>query len=107
MTTIGNPYTAGYEAAYEEIYRVLADENHVSACGECRPCGVAKQAVEILMECLAGRMTQEEFFGLALILARTNTTVIDQSGNVQIDWWGEFNGAVNPDGTYEWREGDG
>ena len=45
MTTNKNSYLAGYEAAYAEIYRVLADEKHVGSCGECRPCGVAKQAV--------------------------------------------------------------
>lgn len=104
MTT--DPYRAGCEAAYAEIYRVLSDERHVASCGECRPCGVARQAVEILMECLASRMSQDDFFELALILARTNTTVIDAEGHVIIDWWGEFNDAVNPDGTYEWREED-
>ena len=50
MTTVGNPYTAGYEAAYREIYEVLADEEHPKECGTCRPCGVAKEVVEVLME---------------------------------------------------------
>ena len=45
-------------------------------------------------------MSQDEFFGLALILARTHTSVRDKDGNVSIDFWGEFNNAVNEDVSY-------
>lgn len=100
-----NPYTAGYEAAYREIYARLNDENHHIGCDGCRPCGVAIEVVEVLMETLASRMSQDDFFQLALILARTNTTAIDKNGYVRIDWWGHFNGALNADGTYGISEG--
>ena len=86
MTTQADSFADGCEAAYAEIYKTLADKRHVSACGECRPCGVAKQAVETLMECLAGRMSADDFFDLALILARTNSTIVDAEGHVIIDW---------------------
>ena len=107
MVHQGNPYTNGYEAAYQEIYRVLNDQDHQAECGTCRPCGLIKQMVEVLMETLAAKMTQEEFFALAIILARTGHTAIDDAGYVRIDWWGRMNDAVNPDGSYDWQEPEG
>lgn len=104
MTTHMNPYTAGYQAAYDEIYRILNDEAHQKECGGCKPCGLIKNVVEVLMESLASRMSQEEFFGLALILARTGHTMIDGQGYVGLDAWAMMNGAVNEDGTYDWQE---
>ena len=105
MVNQGNPHTGGYEQAYREIYNVLNDDAHQQACGECRPCGVIQEIVEVLMETLAGKLTQDEFYTVAILLARTNTGVKDQDGRIRIDWWGEFNGATNPDGTYDWPEG--
>lgn len=52
-------------------------------------------------------MSQEEFFGLALILARTGHTMIDSDGYVKIDTWGMMNGIVNDDGSYDWQEPEG
>lgn len=97
MAIFENPYTAGYEAAYQEVYAILNDEPHQVHCGECRPCGLIKQVVEILMETLASRMTQEEFFSLAFILARTGHTAIDSQGYVRMDWWGRMNDATSED----------
>ena len=54
MTT---QYTAGFQAAYEEIHLAL------SRCP--RPHGI----IDVLMDTLAGKLTQEEFFGLAIRLA--------------------------------------
>lgn len=105
MTNQGNPYTAGYEAAYQELYQILHDEEHHRACGHCRPCGVMKEVAEVLMETLAGRMSQDEFYSLAILLTRTHTRVRDKNGNTRIDFWGELNNAVNPDGSYDWPEG--
>ena len=106
MVNQGNPYTAGYEAAYREIYEILNDVGHHGTCGQCRPCGVIRETVEILMETLASKCTQEEFFSLAMILNRTNTRVEDSEGNLFIDIWGEMNGAVGEDGGYGWpKEG--
>lgn len=101
MATYGNPYTAGYEAAYSEIYAALNSADHLDECGECRPCGVAREIVEILMETLSRKLTQEEFFTLSFVLARRNATIIDSSDHVHIDWWGLLNDAVNEDGTYD------
>ena len=56
------------------------------------------------METLAGKLTQDEFYVVAILLARTGTGVKDRDGNIRIDWWGELNGAINPDGTYDWPE---
>lgn len=81
-------YNDGYRAAYEEIYRILNDEQHQAECGECRACGVARQAVEILMESLASKMSQEEFFALAMILNRAGN---ESDGP---DWWGIMNDAA-------------
>ena len=66
----GNPYTAGYEAAFREIYAAVNEEGHAASCGECRPCGVFKEIVELLMDTLASKCTQEEFFSLAMIFNR-------------------------------------
>ncbi len=60
-----------------------------------------------MMETLAGRMSQSEFYSLAILLARTHTRTLDGNGNTRIDFWGEFNNAVNRDGTYDWPEGEG
>lgn len=104
MAIQGNPYRSGYDAAYREIYAVLADEDHKKGCDERCGCGVIKETIEILMEVLAGKLTQDEFFSLAIVLNRTHTRVKDSDGNISIDWWGELNNAVNTDGTYDWPE---
>ena len=39
------------------------------------------------METLAGRMSQKEFFNLALILARPHARVRDENGRTRIDVW--------------------
>ena len=86
MTHI-NPYTTGYHAAYREVYAVLGIE-------ETPTDGAAVIAVvEILMETLAGKLTQAEFFGLAILLEQTGTRVRDLEGNPHIDIWGEMNGC--------------
>ena len=107
MVNQGNPYTAGYEATYQEIYTVLGDDEHdrVHREHECRACGSTGEVIEVLMETLAGKLTQDEFYAVAILLARTGTGVKDRDGNVRIDWWGEMNDAVNEDGTYDWPEG--
>ncbi len=91
-------YNDGYRAAYEEIYRILNDETHQAECGECRACGVVKQAVEILMETLASKMTQDEFFALAMILNRAGNA--GDTGN-RLDWWGIMNDAIDGAGFSE------
>ena len=83
MTMTENPYTAGYEAAYREIYASLNDGEH-AICGECRPCGVVYEIGEILVETLANRLSQDEFFGLAVLLTQTNTSVKDLNGKVPL-----------------------
>ena len=82
MVGHNNPYTEGYEAAYREIYAILNDESH-QRCG-CRPCGVATEVVEVLMETLAGRMSHQDFFELALLLARTGHTAIGEDGHIRL-----------------------
>ena len=76
MTTTENPYTQGYEAAYHEIYATL-NSGH-KTCGQCRPCGVICEVIEVLVETLAGRLSDAEFLGLARWLNRTNTSVKDR-----------------------------
>ena len=105
MVNQGNPQNLGYEAAYREIYTVLNDDTHRQECGECRPCGVMDEVVEVLMETLAGKLTQDEFYAVAALLARTGTGVKDRDGYIKIDFWGELNNAINEDGTYGWPEG--
>ena len=39
--------------------------------------------------------------GYAALLARTGTGVKDRDGYIKIDFWGELNGAINEDGTYD------
>ena len=106
MVNRGNPHTGGYEQAYREIYTVINNEAHQSTCGDgvhgehgCRPCGVVQEVVEVLMETLAGKLTQEEFYTVATLLARTGTGVRDKEGYVKIDFWGEMNGCGEEGGS--------
>ena len=96
---IENTFGAGREAAYQEIYKVLADPGHVKLCGWCRPCGVIKQTVEVLMDSLADKLTVDELYGLAIIPSRTGTSVIDGKGNVTIDFWREFDSTAKQEGA--------
>ncbi len=92
MTHI-NPYVSGYQAAYREVYAVLGIE-------EVPTDGAAVIAVvEILMETLAGKLTQDEFFGLAILLEQTGTRIKDLEGNTRIDLWGEMNGCPGEAGN--------
>ena len=80
-----NIYTGGYEAAYREIHDIM---------GDC-PCNRdhAPAVIEILMEILAGKLTQDEFYGLAILLEQTGTRIKDLDGTLSIDIWGEMNGC--------------
>ena len=102
MLNGSNPHVSGYEAAYRELYATINSERYQQECGQCRPCGVIQEVIEVLMETLAGKLTQDEFYTVAILLARTGTGIRDSEGRVRIDWWGEFNNAVNDDGTYGW-----
>ncbi len=106
MVEANNPHNSGYETAYRELYSIINSEHHLRECGECRPCGVIQEVIEILMETLAGKLTQDEFYTVAILLARTGAGVRDSEGRIRIDWWGEFNNAVNADGSYEWEDCD-
>ena len=106
MANQGNIHTAGYETAYRELYSIINSERHQQECGQCRPCGVIQEVIEVLMETLAGKLTQDEFFMVAILLARTGTGIRDSEGRIRIDWWGEMNNAMNDDGTYGWEDCD-
>ena len=82
MTTTGNPYTDGYEAAYREIRELLGDERKAEI----------DVVVTVLMETLAGKLSQDEFYGLAVLLEDTGTRIRDLDGNIAIDFWGMANG---------------
>ena len=71
-------YTSGYRAAYLKIGEIL---------------GHQPDNVNAVMETLAGKLTQDEFYGLAILLERTGTRIRDLEGNVCIDIWGEMNGC--------------
>ena len=106
MVHKASPHTEGYEAAYREIYEIINDEGHQAECGECRPCGVILEVIEVLMETLAGKLSQDEFYMVAILLAKTGTGIRDNDGRIRIDWWGRLNAAIEEDGTYEWpKEG--
>ena len=79
-------FSAGYEAAYKDMYRIIQDEDHVKGCGKCRPCGVIKEITETLLETLAYKMTREEFFGLALALGRASPPKGNASGYFSVKW---------------------
>jgi len=97
MVEANNPHNSGYETAYRELYSIINSERH--------PDPATDAVITVLMETLAGKLTQDEFYGLAVLLERTGTRIRDLDGNVCIDIWGELNGAVNTDGTYDWEEG--
>ena len=84
----GKIYVSGYETAYMMLYSMINSETHQQECGECRPCCVIQEVIEILMETLAGKLHQDEFFAVAIPLARTNTGIRDSEGRIRIDWWG-------------------
>lgn len=67
-------YEAGYNAAHAEIYAALDDLDHPRRCDGCRPCGVMKTSIEWAMRNLSRRLSQDEFYALARILAKAETT---------------------------------
>ena len=62
----------GYESAYTEIYAAIESEDHPRNCGDCRACGVMRSVLEWMMLSLSPKLTKEEFWTLADILARAN-----------------------------------
>ncbi len=64
---------AGYNQAYTEIYAALDDLDHPRHCDGCRPCEVMKATLAWSMQSLSRRLTQEEFYALAKILAKAET----------------------------------
>ena len=86
-----NPHTGGYRAAYLEISEILGHQ----------PDAATEAVVTVLMEALAGKLTQDELYGLALLLERTGTRVRDLDGAPYIDIWGEMNGCQEEGGRDE------
>ena len=74
MTTRG----AEYDAAYAEIYAALDDLDHARKCGGCRPCEVMKATLEWMMQGLSRRLSQDEFYTLARILAKAETRAMEE-----------------------------
>lgn len=72
-------YQDGYEAAYREIYAAIDSDDHPANCGTCRACGVMRTVIEDMMITLSGKLSQDEFYTLAQILARANS----REGNLQ------------------------
>ena len=76
MVTEG--YEDGYNAAYAEIYAALDDLDHARKCDGCRPCEVMKATLEWMMQGLSRRLSQDEFYTLARILAKAETRAIQE-----------------------------
>ena len=70
MNSQSTSYEAGYNAAYAEIYATLDDLDHPRHCDGCRPCEVMKATMEWAMQSLSRKLTQDEFYALARLLAR-------------------------------------
>ena len=68
-------YDDGYRAAYAEIYAAINAEDHVRGCGDCRACGVMRTVIEDMMTTLSRKMTGDEFYTLAKILADLNARI--------------------------------
>ena len=81
-----NPYAQGYEAAYQDMYAALRDDDHVKHCGICRQCGVVKEVTETLLEKLADKMTVDEFMSMATALARPSPRDDETVGYFVIRW---------------------
>ena len=70
MNSRSTSYQDGYNAAYGEIYGALDDLDHPRKCDGCRPCGVMKATMEWAMRSLSRKLTQDEFYALARLLAK-------------------------------------
>ena len=70
--------TVGYNADYAEIYAALDDLHHPRHCDGCRPCEVMKATLEWMVQGLSRRLSQEEFYTLASILAKAETRAMEE-----------------------------
>ena len=83
-----NLYEAGYNAAYEEIHTAINSTEHSGGCGACRPCEIMKEVIEVLMLSLHKKLTQDEFYVVAMILAHMNAR--DKNWRAMATrWWCE------------------
>ena len=73
-------YTAGYNAAYAEIYGALEDLDHPRHCDGYRPCEVMKATLEWMMQGLSRRLSQEEFYTPARVLAKAEEKAVAEQG---------------------------
>ena len=55
-----NSYTAGYDAAYEELDTAMRSVKHRDECGECRACLFLKDIMEHVVGHVSDHMTPEE-----------------------------------------------
>ena len=69
MNSQHRSYEDGYNAAYAEIYATL-DDLHPRQCDGCRPCEVMKATMEWAMRSLSRKLTHDEFYALAMLLAK-------------------------------------
>ena len=70
--------TAGYNAAYAEIYAALDDLDHPRHCDGCRPCEVMKETLSWTMRSLSRHLSQDEFYTLASILAKAEGEAMEE-----------------------------
>ena len=70
MNSQSRSYEDGYNTAYAEIYATLDDLDHPRQCDGCRPCEVMKATMEWAMRSLSRRLTDDEFYALARLLAK-------------------------------------
>ena len=84
-------YEAGYGAAYAEIYAALDDPDHPRHCDGCRPCEVMKATIHWTMQNLSRRLSSEEFFTLAKILASAESKAVAErntaDARVEVESW--------------------
>ena len=67
-----NPYTDGLHALSQEVFAVLQNQDHPDHNPDCEACHKMQQIANVLLGELSGRITQNDMFGLAIMLHDIN-----------------------------------
>ena len=67
-----NPYTDGYQAAAQEVFAVLQDQDHPKYNPCCEACRTMEQVANYMLAALSTKMTQDELYGVAMALYDIN-----------------------------------
>lgn len=69
-----NPYTYGFQAATQEVFAVLQDQDHPNHNPYCEACRTMEHIANHLLVALSAKMTREELYGVAMAIYGLNNS---------------------------------